>query len=213
MYAMPSAKQFAEAMSNYGVGEGTRVVLYDNVVNAFAARIWWMLRTFGFDNAAVLNGGWAKWTKEGRATSRESSSYPQGNFAINVRSELIANKNDVLNAIEDGQTCVLNALPSDNFAGPNPYGRSGHIPSSVNVSFVGMVDPDTSAYLPDEILLQQFSNVNATNKDKVITYCGGGIAASSAALILTLLGVENIAVYDGSMAEWAADPALPLVTG
>lgn len=93
------------------------------------------------------------------------------------------------------------------------YGRPGHIPSSVNVSFLGILDPDTHAYLKPEQLRAQFTKVGAMDKDRVITYCGGGIAASSDAFILTLLGVDNVAVYDGSMTEWAADPTLPLVTG
>lgn len=93
------------------------------------------------------------------------------------------------------------------------YGRPGHIPSSVNVSFLGILDPDTHAYLKPEQLRAQFAKVGAMDKDRVITYCGGGIAASSDAFILTLLGVDNVAVYDGSMTEWAADPTLPLVTG
>jgi len=83
----------------------------------------------------------------------------------------------------------------------------------VNVSFLGVVDPKTHAYLPPEQLQEQVTRVGAMEKDRVITYCGGAIAASSAAFVLTLLGVDNVAVYNGSMTEWAADPALPLVTG
>jgi thiosulfate/3-mercaptopyruvate sulfurtransferase len=214
-FPLPSASQFAAAMSQYGVGEGTRVVLYDDMLNVWAARVWWMLRAFGFDNAAVLNGGWKKWTAEGRPISTASPQYPPAKFEARPDPERIATKDEVLAAIGSQATCLVNALDPEEYAGRGPvrYGRPGHIPSSVNVSFLGVVDPKTHAYLPSEQLRAQCAQAGAMEKDRVITYCGGAIAASSAAFVLTLLGVDNIAVYNGSMTEWAADPTLPLVTG
>ncbi len=215
MFPMPDAEQFAAAMSRYGVGEGTRVVLYDDMLNIWAARVWWMLRAYGFDNAAVLSGGWKKWTLEERPTSTALPNYPPAQFVARLRPELIATKEEVQTAIDHPATRIINALDPDEYAGRGPvrYGRPGHIPSSVNVSFLGVVDPDMHAYLKPEQLREQFTKVGAMDKDRVITYCGGGIAASSAALILTMLGVDNVAVYDGSMTEWAADSTLPLVVG
>jgi len=214
MFMMPSAEQFAGAMSRYGVGEGTRVVLYDSLMNIWAARLWWMLRAFGFDNAMVLNGGWKKWTKEGRAVSLESSAYPAARFVARPRPDLIASKQEVFAAIGSSATCILNALSAEEHSGKGParYRRPGRIPSSVNVPFRSLVDPETHAYLPAEQLRAQFASVGATDKDRVITYCGGGIAASSDAFILTLLGKENVAVYDGSLSEWTADPSMPMET-
>ncbi len=215
MFPMPPAAQFAEAMSRYGVGPDTRVVLYDDMVNIWATRVWWMLRAFGFDNAAVLNGGWAKWTAEGRPTSTESPDVAAAKFEARFRPELIATKAEVQAAIDDESTCMINALDPDEYAGRGPvrYARRGHIPSRVNVSVLGVLDPDTNAYRSAEELRSQFEAVGATSHDRVITYCGGAIAATSDAFVLSLLGVENVAVYDGSMTEWAADPSLPLVTG
>jgi thiosulfate/3-mercaptopyruvate sulfurtransferase len=212
---MPSAAQFAAAMSRYGVGEGTQVVLYDDLINIWAARVWWMLRVFGFDNAAVLNGGWKKWTREGRPVSTAPSPYAPAQFIARPRPGLIATKDEVLAAIGSQGTCLINALDPEEYAGRGPvrYGRPGHIPSSMNVPSVSVVDPDTHAYLKPEQLREQFTKVGAMEKDRVITYCGGGISASSDAFLLTLLGVDNVAVYDGSMSEWAADPTLPLVAG
>ena len=214
-FMMPPADQFAAAMSSYGVGEGTRVVLYDRATSAWAARIWLMLRAFGFDNAAVLDGGWTKWTAEGRAVSSEPSSYPPANFEARPRPGMFVGREEVLAAVDDDASCIINALSEEQHRGetPAPYGRAGHIPSSVNVPSGSLVDPETNAYLPLETLRAQFEGVGAPGADRVITYCGGGIAASNDAFVLTLLGVENVAVYDGSLSEWAADPALPLVTG
>lgn len=215
MYPMPPAAQFEAVMSRLGVGEGTRVVLYDDMLNLWAARVWWMLRSFGFDGAAVLNGGWQKWVAEGRPVSRAPSTYPPARFVARPRPERIAVRDEVRAAIDDADTCLLNALDPEEFAGRGPvrYKRPGHIPSSVNVSFLGLVKPGSQVYLDADALHAQFDGVGATRAGRVITYCGGAIAASGAAFALSLMGMENVALYDGSMTEWAADPALPLVTG
>jgi thiosulfate/3-mercaptopyruvate sulfurtransferase len=212
---MPPAEQFAAVISRYGVREDTRVVLYDDMLNAWAARVWWMLRAFGFDNAGVLSGGWKKWTLEGRPVSTAPSQYAPAQFVARPRPERIAARDEVLASIGSEATCLVNALDPEEYAGRGPvrYGRPGHIPSSVNLSFLALVNPETHAYLPPEQLWEQVTRVGATEKDRVITYCGGAIAASSAAFVLTLLGVDNVAVYNGSMTEWAADPTLPLVVG
>jgi len=215
-FMMPPATQFTAAMSRYGVGDGTRVVLYEasgNMwANMWAARVWWMLRAF-FDQAAVLNGGWHKWTMEGRPISTEPCRYPPARFTARPRQELWADKREVLAAIGDGGTCLINALTAEDYAGTRAlYGRPGHIPSSVNVPTIALVDPVTHAYLPAAQLRAKFAAVGALNHERVITYCGGAIAASSDAFVLTLLGVTNVAVYDGSLLEWAPDPTLPMET-
>lgn len=215
MYPMPPAAQFEEVMSRLGVGEGTRVVLYDDMFNMWAARVWWMLRHFGFDDAAVLSGGWKKWKLEGRPVSQAPSVYPPARFVARPRVGRIADRVEVLESIGRADRCLINALDPEEYAGrgPNRYGRTGHIPSSVNVPFLNVVDPDTHAYLSAEELRRRFGSVDAVGGKRVITYCGGGIAASSVAFALNLIGVEDVALYDGSMTEWAADPALPMVSG
>jgi thiosulfate/3-mercaptopyruvate sulfurtransferase len=216
-FMMPPAEQFAETMSRYGVGEGTRVVLYDACsdlwAHMWAARVWWMLRVCGFDQAAVLNGGLHKWTLEGRPISTDPCSYPPAEFTARLRPELLADTREVLATMEDSRTCVLNALTVEDHMGTVArYGRAGHIPSSVNVPTVALIDPVTHAYLPAAQLRAQFEAVGALGRERVITYCGGGIAASSDAFVLTLLGAPNVAVYDGSLFEWTADPTRPMET-
>src|SRR5688500_10080147 len=116
-FMMPPAEQFAQAMSRHGVGDGVRVVLYDRFVNMWAARVWWMLRAFGFDNAAVLDGGFRKWTVEGRAVATDDGARPARRFVAQPRSGLIVDKAGVLAALGDARTCVLNALTEEQHRG------------------------------------------------------------------------------------------------
>src|SRR5262249_7185080 len=148
-FMMPPATQFAEAMGRLGVGAGTRVVLYDRAVNMWAARVWWMLRAFGFDDAAVLNGGWKKWTREGRPVATDAGAGPSQRFVAHPRPELIADKAGVLAALGEDRACVLNALAAERHrgVGASPYGRPGRIARSANVPAQELVDPETHAYL------------------------------------------------------------------
>jgi thiosulfate/3-mercaptopyruvate sulfurtransferase len=211
-YMLPPPDQFAAAMSRLGVGEGTRVVLYDRAVTMWAARVWWMLRAFGFDEASVLDGGWRTWTAEGRPVSTEPCAYPAARFVARPRPGLFVGKDEVLAALGDGRTCVVNALAEDQHRGTGgvTYGRPGRIAGSRNVPARSLVDPQTHAYLGEEELRARVTAPGALQADQVITYCGGGIAASSVAFVLALLGHERVAVYDASLSEWAADPALPM---
>lgn len=215
LYMMPPAEQMAAAMARLGVGEGTRVVLYDRAVNMWAARVWWMLRAVGFDRAAVLNGGWTKWTVEARPVSTDPCGYPPARFVARPRPELFVGKGAVLAGLGQRATCVLNALSDEQHRGTGgvAYGRPGRIAGSGNVPARELVDPATHAYLAPEALRQRFAASGALDAGRVITYCGGGIAASSDAFVLTLLGHEHVSVYDASLSEWASEPSLPMETG
>jgi thiosulfate/3-mercaptopyruvate sulfurtransferase len=214
-FMMPGASQFEEAMGRHGVGDGVRVVLYDRAVNMWAARVWWMLRAFGFDAAAVLDGGFKKWTLEGRPVATDDGARPARRFTARPRPALIADRAQVLAGVGNRATCLVNALSEEQHAGTGgaSYGRPGHITGSANVAARGLVDPQTHAYLPDDVLRERFTAAGALGDRRVITYCGGGIAASSDAFVLALLGKEDVAVYDASLSEWAADPALPMERG
>jgi len=181
----------------------------------WAARVWWMLRAFGFDHARVLDGGWTKWLAEGRPVSTEPSKYQVATFTPGPRPELIATKDDVLASMASGQACVVNALNAAQHRGEvAPYGRPGHITGSVNVPAMGsagIVDPATQLYGSVADIRRRFEDAGATG-ERMITYCGGGIAASSAAFAALMAGFEDVAVYDASLSEWAADESLPMET-
>jgi len=209
---LPPEKQFIEAMSNYGVDDNTRVVLYSTTEPNWSARVWWMLRTYGFNNAVILNGGWEKWLREGRVTSNLACEYLPGQFTPRYRPDLFVEKEQVLNAIEDEAVCIVNALPSMLYAGTSDiaFGRKGKIVSSVNVAFTSLHDPITGCYLSSEKSQKIFEDVGADDAKHIINYCGGGIASSNNAFALTLSGYNNVSVYDGSLLEWGNDASLPM---
>jgi len=212
---MPAIDELAATMERYGVGEGTEVVLYDRSNHAWAARVWWMLRVCGFDAAAVLDGGWHKWCAENRPTSTSPTAYPRGRFTPRLQPALFATKDEVHSSLGRPEITLVNALSADEHRGaaPTRFPRAGRIAGSRNVYCQSLIDPEAKTYRPAAELRELFEHTGALQAKRVITYCGAGIAASSDALALTLLGVRNVSVYDGSLAEWTADPTLPMETG
>ena len=214
-FMLLSVEAFAAAMSRLGVGEGTRVVLYSTANPWWATRVWWLLRVFGFDDAAVLNGGWQKWSREGRPVETGPGKPRRpGRFVVREQRPLMVGKEAVMQAIGDGAVCTLNALSPEQHAGTggNSYGRRGRIKGSVNMPAAHLLDPATNAFLSAAELRQRFEAVGAFDKE-VITYCGGGIAASADAFTLVMLGHPGVRLYDASLSEWATDPTLPMETG
>jgi thiosulfate/3-mercaptopyruvate sulfurtransferase len=190
-----------------GVGDDARVVLYDANNSVWAARVWWMLRWIGFDQAALLDGGLGAWTAEDRPLSTEPSNRPAGTLTVALRPQLIADRDEVLASIEDGSAHLLDSLPAGHYRGEwTMYDRPGHIPGASNVSTTLTVD-DTGRYRSPEELAEVFQG---DREVRTITYCGGGIAASSNAFLMTRLGFTDVAVYTASLQEWTADPGLPL---
>jgi thiosulfate/3-mercaptopyruvate sulfurtransferase len=214
-FMLPTPVGFAAAMRRFGVSDDSKVVTYSTANPQWATRVWWVLRVYGFDNAAVLNGGFPKWAREGRAVETGAATpRAAGHFTDRAAKPLMADKDDVLAAIGDGAVCTINALQAAQHAGAggNTYGRPGRIAGSVNVPTAGLIDPAANTFLPPDRLRAQFDQVHAFDK-QVITYCGGGIAASATAHALVMLGHPAVRLYDASMSEWAIDESLPMERG
>lgn len=207
-FALPTPEQFCAAMGKLGVGDDSRVVLYDAFNSVWAARVWWMLRWIGFDRAALLDGGLKAWTAEGRELSTKPADHSAGKLTPNLRPETIADRDEVFEAISDDAAHLIDAMPEAHFRGEMVmYGRPGHIPSADNISAMALID-DSGRYKSDEELAAMFTG---NSNDRYITYCGAGVAASSNAFIMIRLGFKDVAVYMGSLQEWVADPENPLV--
>ena len=212
-YRLPSPEAFARAIGAYGVANDTPVVAYDTSAGMWAARLWWLLRVFGHENVAVLDGGWGRWVADSRPVTSESSANAPATFTPSFRPELLATKSQVETASRGGGATLVNALWPELFRGEakTPLERPGRIPGSVNVPFTATMREDGTLQDPGT-LREEFARAGVDGSGPVITYCGGGIAASYDALALATLGIDA-AVYDGSLVEWVADPATELETG
>ena len=209
-FTAPTPKAFATAMGKLGVGDDSRVVLYDTYNSAWAARVWWMLRWIGFDQAAILDGGLKAWKAAGQPLSTGPSSAVERELSVALRPQLMADINDVRAAIADDSVVVIDALPAEAYLGDWPmYDRPGHIASAINSPSVLLLDEEGRFRSHDELDMM----FEGDRDDRAITYCGGGIAAAQNAFVMTRLGFSDVAVYDHSLQEWAADPANPMETG
>lgn len=202
----PSPDVLAADLARFGISPKSKIVLYDAGSTMWAARLWWVLRNAGID-ARVLDGGLPRWRALGLPVTSGHGAAPvpvEGEVGMLADLGLWADKYDV-DAISRGDApgTLVCALSPEHFAGtvPTRYSRRGHIPGSVNLSARSFLDDDG-------LLAPAAADVTAPT----VIYCGGGISACLTALALTAAGHSAIQVYDGSIEEWSADPALPLVT-
>jgi thiosulfate/3-mercaptopyruvate sulfurtransferase len=215
-FMLPAVPQLEAAFGRHGVGEGTSVVLYSIGGAMWATRFWWMLRALGHDDVAVLDGGLDKWVAEWRPVQQgKSVGYPATAFTAAPRPGLFVGRQQVLAALGAPDNVIVNALSPQFHAGrePSRYGRPGRIPGSVNVPAASLARADTRELATPAEAAAKFASQGVTKDKNVICYCGGGISATVDLLLLHELGYERLALYDGSMGEWARDPALPIETG
>jgi thiosulfate/3-mercaptopyruvate sulfurtransferase len=215
-FTMPSAEHLARAFGRHGLGDGARVVLYSIGSMMWATRVWWMLRSVGFDAAAVLDGGFDRWQAEGRAVETgEPKGYPPATFTPRARPGRFVDKAAVRAAIGDSGTVTVNALGPQFHKGlePSRYGRPGRVPGSVNVPAASLVDPATKRFVSPADAMARFAAAGIAKDRRVIAYCGGGISATIDLFLLHQLGFDDLTLYDGSMGEWAKDPSLPIEIG
>ncbi len=216
----PAPEQIASSLAAVGVGPDTRVVLAartprDGIDSGtmWCTRAWWTLFHSGVD-VAILSGGIEQWEREGRPMTAEPSVVPAADpFVPTVGHRgARATKEDVLAALDEGATCVVDALGADSFTGTGPsYGpRSGHITGATNLPFRSLIERETAAFVDPDAMHAALSAAGLLDAPRVITYCGGAIAATVDAFALALFGRTNVAVYDGSLMEWTADPDLPM---
>lgn len=197
---------FARRMGELGIGDDTLVIAYDDAGGTVAARLWWALLYYGHDSVRVLNGGIRKWTAENRPLSQETPSYAAAAFTPRPRPSLRCEADDVLAALNDPQTLILDARIEEQF-------REGHIPGSVNVPFPQTFVRGIQSLKAADELRQMYEQAGALKAQRVIATCGAGVAAAGAMFCLRLLGYDNVTVYDGSWNEWGRRSDLPKERG
>jgi thiosulfate/3-mercaptopyruvate sulfurtransferase len=215
-HMLPTADDFATHMAALGIGNDTNVIVYDGMGLFTAARPWWMLRAFGHDKVAILDGGLPKWIAEGRPVTNRAVPRRTASFTASPRPEMVRDVDAMLENLNSRSEQVLDARSAGRFAGidpePRPNCRAGHIPDSRNVPYDHLIDPQSKTVLPPHCLQGRFRCVGIDMDKPVVTSCGSGVTACVLALGLHLIGKEDVAVYDGSWSEWGTHPDTPVET-
>jgi thiosulfate/3-mercaptopyruvate sulfurtransferase len=212
-HMLPSAEAFGKAMEQLGVGRDDRIVVYDNSPTRNAARGWFMLRHFGAREVAILDGGFQKWTAEGRPTESGEPPPRHARFEVRENRSEVVTKQQILAGNHDA---LLDARGRGRFEGAEPEPRpglaSGHIPGARNLPFGALYNADGTFKSPEEIR-RLFAEAGVDPARPFIASCGSGVTANSLIFAAHLLGSDSGRLYDGSWSEWGADPATPKAVG
>ena len=213
-HMLPSPEKFVSRMRKMGIGDGDKVVVYDDAGMFSAPRAWWMFRVMGHDDVAVLDGGLPKWKAEGRPLESDPPPPPQEkHFTARMQAELVRDLEDMRRVAEAGGAQVVDARSPERFHAitpePRPTARAGHIPGSLNLPYAALLNEDGTMRAPEQIR-QLFEMAQVDLNKPVVTTCGSGVTACILALGLATTGYERAAVYDGSWTEWSTAPDTPV---
>ena len=213
-HMLPAAPEFGAAMERLGVSRDDRIIVYDNSPTRTAARGWFMLRHFGARQVAILDGGFQKWTAEGRPTESGEPAPRGARFEPEEQRDEIVTKRQILSG--EVLAPILDARGAGRFEGSEPDPRAGvepgHIPGACNLPFGSLYSDDGTFKSPDE-LSRLFAAADVDPTRPFVATCGSGVTANSLIFAAHLLGHDGNRLYDGSWTEWGADPATPKALG
>jgi thiosulfate/3-mercaptopyruvate sulfurtransferase len=215
-HMLPKAEAFAAAMGALGIGDQDQIVIYDAAGLVSAARGWWMLRAFGHRKVAILDGGLPKWLAEGRPVTAAAPTPAPQSYRAHFNPALVRDKAQLLANLTTLREQVLDARTADRFAGqaaePWPGRRAGRIPNSLNLPYGLLTDAKDKTVVPLAELQRRFDGAGIVPGKPVVASCGSGVTACVLAFGLYLTGREDVAVYDGSWAEWGLPGNTPIAT-
>ena len=214
-HPLPSIDELAAAFSRFGIDNTTQVVVYDQDTGLFAGRVWWSLRYLGHDAVALLDGGWAKWVREGRPTRSGDEARGARTFVPHPRHEMAVTVDEVIARTEAADTLLVDARGPDRFEGQSePIDRiAGHIPGAVNHFYRWNLADDATMLPPEQLRAKYAALLGRRAPDQAIVYCGSGVSACHNLLAMAHAGLHGARLYVGSWSEWSKDPARPVETG
>ena len=216
-HMIPPPEKFSARVRKLGLGDGVRIVIYDQRGIFSAPRVWWTFRLFGHEDVAVLDGGLPKWLAEGRPVEDGPADPSERHFTARTNSFMVRDLDQMVKNLEKGREQVLDARSRARFecseAEPRPGLRPGHIPNSRCLPLTELLDPRTQTMLPAKELCRRFEAAGIDMHRPVVTTCGSGVTAAVLALGLSIAGHKDVAVYDGSWAEWGQPGDTPVATG
>jgi len=213
-HPLPPIEDFEATLSRFGIGGRTQVVCYDAGSGAFAARLWWMLRWLGHDAVAVLDGGFAAWTAEGRPVSTAAAARSPARFVARPRPEMLCDVEGVARAVARGELLV-DVRAAERFSGSvEPLDTvAGHVPGAVNLPYLENLDADGRFLTPAKLAELWRERTGAMPGRAAICMCGSGVTACQGLLALESAGVTGARLYAGSWSEWVRDLTRPIARG
>lgn len=213
-HPLPAPEAFAEAAGRAGVGAETLVVAYDSQGGAYAARLWWLLRYFGHERVALLDGGWGAWTAGGHPAAQGETTVAPASFTARPRPELVVGADAVEELRHRAEALLIDARAAERYEGRvEPMDkRAGHIPGARSLPFAQNLRPDGTFKSPEE-LRAQYEALGAGGAAQVVCYCGSGVTAAHNLFALRLAGRGDALLYEGSWSDWSSDPQRPVATG
>jgi len=210
-FQLATSERMADVMGRAGIGDGSSTVIYDDSLGYFASRVWWSLRAYGYDSARVLEGGWPGWIAGGHPVSNGVPEIREATFTPRAQVHQRLTISDVRGLLGSPDVQLLDARgPAEYLGFEGDATRLGHIPGAVSVPAAGLHVPGTQHLRDAADLRALLLKANVTRNRRLVCYDGAGVAAARLAYVLTLLGYDDVAVYDGGWSEWGERFDLPL---